>query len=227
MGDVDRGRPDPVAGGQWEFRETGGRPVNKSERELTGRFHLSKIPENPNHLDSVAQPERGAGRRLPGVAGPITVSRWVMSARAHTRVKSHQTAHFVGSLLHVHHTPVELLGNEYVALAGEAQWTECWPANPKVIGLIPGQGTCLGCGPGPQLGVCKRQPIDVSLAHWHFSPSLSASLPQASWASGDGPLPAGSIFSSRLWRPKQQKRAVSQFWRLEVQDQGVGQVAPL
>ena len=34
----------------------------------------------------------------------------------------------------------------------------------KVAGLILGQGRCLGCGPGPPLGVCKRQPINVSLS---------------------------------------------------------------
>ena len=49
------------------------------------------------------------------------------------------------------------------ALSGVAQWTECWPINQKVTGLIPGQGTCLGCRPGPQLRVCKRQLVDVSL----------------------------------------------------------------
>ena len=54
--------------------------------------------------------------------------------------------------------------NNCIALAGVAQGTECWPANLKVAGLIPGQGPCLGCGPGPQLGACERQPhIDVSL----------------------------------------------------------------
>ena len=30
-------------------------------------------------------------------------------------------------------------------LAGVAQWTEHWPANKRVAGLIPSQGTCLGC----------------------------------------------------------------------------------
>ena len=39
--------------------------------------------------------------------------------------------------------------NEERALAGVAQWIECWPANQSVTGLIPSQGTCLGCGPGP------------------------------------------------------------------------------
>ena len=49
-------------------------------------------------------------------------------------------------------------------LAGVAQWIEHWPMNQTVTSLIPSQGTCLGCGPGPQWGVHKRQPhIDVSL----------------------------------------------------------------
>ena len=37
----------------------------------------------------------------------------------------------------------------------------------------PGPGTCLGYRPGPQLGVYERPPIDVSLIHWFFSPSLT------------------------------------------------------
>ena len=60
---------------------------------------------------------------------------------------------------------------ESLALASVAQWTEWRPANTKVTSSIPSQGTCLGCGPGPQWGVLERQPhIDVSLA-------LSSSLP--------------------------------------------------
>ena len=35
------------------------------------------------------------------------------------------------------------------ALNGAAQWVGHCPANQKVTGSIPGQGTCLGCGPGP------------------------------------------------------------------------------
>ena len=37
-----------------------------------------------------------------------------------------------------------------VAPAGVAQWIEYWPENQGVIGSIPSQGTCLGCGPGLQ-----------------------------------------------------------------------------
>ena len=52
-----------------------------------------------------------------------------------------------------------------VALAGVGQWFERQPVNQKVSGSVRGQGACLGCGPGPQLGACEKQPIDVSLAH--------------------------------------------------------------
>ena len=45
-----------------------------------------------------------------------------------------------------------------------AQWIERQPANQRVTGLIPSQGTRLGCRPGLQLGAHKKQPlIDVSL----------------------------------------------------------------
>ena len=42
------------------------------------------------------------------------------------------------------------------ALAGVAQWSECWPADRKVSGSIPSQDTHRGCVPGPQLGLCER-----------------------------------------------------------------------
>ena len=53
------------------------------------------------------------------------------------------------------------------ALTGVAQWAECHPANQKVARPTPGQGACLDCRPGPQLGACQKQPtqIDVSLVH--------------------------------------------------------------
>ena len=48
--------------------------------------------------------------------------------------------------------------NSYVALAGVAQLVGHHPTDPKVMGSIPSQGTCLGCRFGPQLRVCpKRQ----------------------------------------------------------------------
>ena len=40
--------------------------------------------------------------------------------------------------------------NEMLALAGVAQWIERQPANHRVTGLIPSQGTSLGCRPGAQ-----------------------------------------------------------------------------
>ena len=38
-------------------------------------------------------------------------------------------------------------------LAGVAQWIGCRPANRRVTGSIPSQGTCQGCGPGQVPGV--------------------------------------------------------------------------
>ena len=46
---------------------------------------------------------------------------------------------------------------------GSVDWVLA--CEPKATGSIPGQGTCLGCGPGPRLGACERQPhIDVSFS---------------------------------------------------------------
>ena len=58
------------------------------------------------------------------------------------------------------------------ALVGVAQWIVCPTVNPEVAGLIPSQGTCLGCGPGPQFGAGEKLP----LIHRYFSPSLSVFL---------------------------------------------------
>ena len=44
-----------------------------------------------------------------------------------------------------------VLKNTHIsALVGVAQWIEHWPVNQRVSGLVPSQGTGLGCGPGPQ-----------------------------------------------------------------------------
>ena len=62
-----------------------------------------------------------------------------------------------------------LYKNDALVLTGVAQWIECWPANQRVTGSIPSQGTCLGCRPDPQLGVYKRQAhIAVSLPLFTF-----------------------------------------------------------
>ena len=64
------------------------------------------------------------------------------------------------------------------ALAGSAQWIERRPANLKVTGLIPSQGTCLGCEPGPhQEGAHERQPVDESVLCASVFLSFSFSLP--------------------------------------------------
>ena len=52
-----------------------------------------------------------------------------------------------------------------------AQWVECQPVSQRVAGSIPSQGTCLGCGPGPQVVGMQE-----ATTHWCFSLSLSPSL---------------------------------------------------
>ena len=59
---------------------------------------------------------------------------------------------------------VDFIKMKKFALAAVSQWFESWPGNQRVSGSIPGQGTWLGCRPGPQCGARERQPhIDVSL----------------------------------------------------------------
>ncbi|KAF6120073.1 hypothetical protein HJG60_010399 [Phyllostomus discolor] len=56
-------------------------------------------------------------------------------------------------------------------VAGGGQWIECRPAKQRVAGLIPSQGTGLGCGPGPQWGACVGKPhIVVSFPPFSLQP---------------------------------------------------------
>ena len=45
-----------------------------------------------------------------------------------------------------------VLNFKSLALAGVAQWIEHWPVNQRIAGLIPSQGTCLGCRQSPWWG---------------------------------------------------------------------------
>ena len=63
-------------------------------------------------------------------------------------------------------------------------WLEHHPINQKVVGLIPGQGTYLGCTFVPQLGTWERQLSDVSLP-LSLLP-LPLSLKSISMSSGKG-----------------------------------------
>ena len=49
-------------------------------------------------------------------------------------------------LIHSH----QVKFRKFISPAGVAQWIEYGPTNQRVAGLIPSQGTCLGCGPGLQ-----------------------------------------------------------------------------
>ena len=51
-----------------------------------------------------------------------------------------------------------------ISLAGVAQWIGCRPANQRVTGLIPSQGTYLGCKPDSPVGGMQE-----ATTHWCFS----------------------------------------------------------
>ena len=68
----------------------------------------------------------------------------------------------------------KIKGMKIGALADVAEWIKWHPVNKSVAGSFPRQGTYLGCGPDPHLGVCNRQPhLDVSFSL--FLPPLSKS----------------------------------------------------
>ena len=60
---------------------------------------------------------------------------------------------------------------------GASHWTGGQPKNQNVARPIPSQDAFLGFRPGPQLGACERQPINVSLAHRCSSPFLAPFFP--------------------------------------------------
>ena len=71
-----------------------------------------------------------------------------------------------------------LQNEEWVeTLTSVAQLVGHCPANRKVSGSNPGQGTCWVAGSVPKWGVFERQLTDISLSYQCFSPFLSSSLP--------------------------------------------------
>ena len=63
------------------------------------------------------------------------------------------------------------------ALTSVAQWLGVIPQGKKSLVLFLVRARAWVAGLFPGRGAYERQPIDVSLSHWCFSPSLSPSLP--------------------------------------------------
>ena len=61
------------------------------------------------------------------------------------------------------------LVKRYRALAGWLRWLEHHVVHQKVVGLIPGQGTYLDCGFGPQSGSVQEGVDHLSLSPSPFS----------------------------------------------------------
>nr|KAF6500946.1 hypothetical protein HJG59_007969 [Molossus molossus] len=74
------------------------------------------------------------------------------------------------------HIAIPIKNGVLALLADLAQWLECWPVVQRNLGLVPARGRYLSCSLSPALvGLCGRQPLDVSLSRRCFSllPSLS------------------------------------------------------
>ena len=82
------------------------------------------------------------------INGPVPPSlgeaEWQLPEKWGTGCPDHYSPTRTASLL--------LLIENAPALAGVAQWIECWPENQRVAGSIPSQGMCLSCGPSPLFG---------------------------------------------------------------------------
>ena len=76
----------------------------------------------------------------------------------------------MSALLIETNTKIKTLKYPNFTLTGVAQWVGHRLEKGKVTGSVPGWGTCLGCGPGPQMGTWERQSTDVSLC-FSLSPS--------------------------------------------------------
>ena len=64
----------------------------------------------------------------------------------HTFINTYEKGKVGGHCVHLKRSGIKIIG---LALAGVAQWIECWPANQRVTNWIPNQGTRLGCRQGP------------------------------------------------------------------------------
>ena len=67
--------------------------------------------------------------------------------------------------------------NETQSRPGPAwrSWLACCPVHRKVVGLIPSQGTCLGCGVSPELGQLRKATSRCFSLTSMFLPSFSLS----------------------------------------------------
>ena len=155
-------------------------PTTEVPEFLTSWFRRKKIPQLsfppfPSH--SISSPLQMGSTQGPQL--PWGFYRWTSRFQELLEAEQHLMwkGYYPGDMSLTFDSFLKCdLKKRLTALAGVAQWIEHQSVNQKVAGSIPSQGTCLGCGPGPQLGACERQPINVSLTHWSFPPFLSPSL---------------------------------------------------
>ena len=114
---------------------------------------------------------RGGENSWQGAMGRTRWARWQLADRAvpHSHVDKPGGTTGEGDRLHIP-------GFQHGEMKPQNLWLG-WLSGlslqikERVIGLIPSQGTCLGCRPGSLVW------LQEATTHWCFSPSLSPSLP--------------------------------------------------
>ena len=77
------------------------------------------------------------------------VQSWTVATKHDLFAGGGSCLQFVNNVTSVKHDKAKHDKMRYITLTNVAQWVGHHPANQKVASSIPGQGTCLGCVPGP------------------------------------------------------------------------------
>ena len=137
---------------------------------LQGSFHKTVscfLYRNISDQKGLAQNTQHDGKQGPSAKNTLPSKAVIENGRKNKKHPKQQKARGV------HQYQASIIKNVKGVLAGVAQCIESQPVNQGVAGLIPSHGTRLGCRPGPQCVVHKRQPdIDLSLPFSFSSLSL-------------------------------------------------------
>ena len=133
-------------------------------QQLRDKYPLEKDPRkmarNSCHIQTHTDPGLPGRTLLTGWHIVLSPVSWTQATGAQVLQPKDCATAFTPCLIHdslfmCNRKSIQsgFLKRKHLALAGVAQWIEYQPANQKVPGSIPSQlsqGTCLGCGPGPQ-----------------------------------------------------------------------------
>ena len=136
--------------------------TSKVVTQTSWKYQKEETKKQKQHLEQL----------LPRISSKLLMSDIKPQTQETQKIPSRKKMHTIPSILYPNYRKSKIkkkVLKEGISLAGAAQGNEHWPANRKVTGLIPRQGTYLGFRPG--------QLVDVFLEHQCFSSSFCLSLP--------------------------------------------------